>query len=151
MLANENQQQFDALPDDVWIRWLPAIAQQQHYNETVEFRFLLATAIKRVPEAATSEILKAIERENHKDDTLWILYKLVRVTWPRTDNLNDPSYAEAYLLVANAQIVLFIIDQVKIEYLRNMVYQYQVWLLFAMVVAAAQIAMRQRRGEPEPA
>lgn len=80
---------------------------------------------------------------------LWMLFKLVVVTWPKTDNPNHPSYAEGYMLVANAQILLFIIDQVKIEYLRNMVYQYQVWLLFAMVVAGSQIALRLRRGEPE--
>jgi hypothetical protein len=76
LLANENREQFDALPDDVWIRWLPAIVRQQHYNETVEFGFLLAIAIRKAPEAATAEILQAIDRENRKGDTLWILYKL---------------------------------------------------------------------------
>jgi hypothetical protein len=75
-LANEGRERFDALPDDVWTRWLPAIAHQQHYNETEEFGFLLSIAIEKKPEAATAEILKAVERENGKGDTLWVLYKL---------------------------------------------------------------------------
>lgn len=76
LLANEDRQRFDTLPIDVWTRWIPAIVHQQHYDETNEFRLLLATAIGKVPKAATDEILKAVERENRKGETLWILYKL---------------------------------------------------------------------------
>ena len=76
LLANEDRQRFDSLPIDVWTKWLPGIAQQQHYDETDEFRLLLKTAIEKVPEAATNEILKAVGKENRKGETLWILYKL---------------------------------------------------------------------------
>ena len=76
LLAKEDRQRFDTLPIDVWTRWLPAIVHQQHYDETNEFRLLLTTAIEKVPKAATDEILKAVEKENRKGETLWILYKL---------------------------------------------------------------------------
>jgi hypothetical protein len=76
LLAKEDRQRFDNLRIDVWTKWLPAIVHQQHYNETNEFRLLLTTAIEKIPEAATDEILKAVETENRKGETLWILYKL---------------------------------------------------------------------------
>jgi hypothetical protein len=76
LLRNEDRQRFDALPAEVWTRWVPAIAQQQHYDETEAFRFLLRTAIEKVTGAATDEILKAVEKENREGETLWVLYKL---------------------------------------------------------------------------
>lgn len=80
---------------------------------------------------------------------LWLLFRMLAITWPRVDDLAHPSYTEAYLLIVNTQLILFMVDQVKIEYLRNSIYQYQVWLLFAGAVAAAHIAQRQRQGRPE--
>jgi hypothetical protein len=76
LLANENRQAFDTLATDVWKRWIPAIVRRQHYGETEEFRLLLTTAIGKVRDAATLEILAAVSDENRKGETLWILYKL---------------------------------------------------------------------------
>lgn len=76
LLANEDRQRFDGLPVDVWTRWVPAIVHQQHYDESDEFRLLLTAAIEKVSPAATAEILKAVEKENQKGETLWVLYKL---------------------------------------------------------------------------
>jgi O-antigen ligase len=70
---------------------------------------------------------------------LWLLFKLWRVTSPRVDTLSSPSYVESYLLIAHVQLAFFLIDQFKIEYLRNNVYQYQVWLMFALWVAASRL------------
>jgi len=71
---------------------------------------------------------------------LWLLWKLLRTSVPMTDRLDDPSYAKAFLLVAHVQLVIFLVDELKIEYLRNPVYQFQIWLMFSSLVATALIA-----------
>jgi hypothetical protein len=69
----------------------------------------------------------------------WMLWKLFVVTRPTVDTPLAEDYTEAYLLVARVQFAFFLVDQVKIEYLRNATYQYQVWVLFALWVAADRI------------
>lgn len=76
---------------------------------------------------------------------LWI------ITRPPTDRLDDPSYAKGFLIVAHVQIATFIVDEIKIEYLRNPIYQFQIWVMFASIVAAYLITRRERAAAPEPA
>jgi O-antigen ligase len=57
-----------------------------------------------------------------------------------SDDMRDPNYARAYLLIAHVQLFVFMIDEVKIEYLRNRTYQFEIWLMFAMLVAAYRVA-----------
>ncbi len=40
------------------------------------------------------------------------------------------------------QIVVFVIDEVKIDYLRNNIYLFPVWVMFALWGATAMIAKR---------
>lgn len=75
---------------------------------------------------------------------LAILVILFRLTRPRVGDLRHPSYAEAYLIVAQAQLVLFVVNEVKIDYLRNPVYQMVVWVMFSVWTAAYQVARRER-------
>ncbi|OGF16948.1 MAG: hypothetical protein A2W00_10955 [Candidatus Eisenbacteria bacterium RBG_16_71_46] len=75
---------------------------------------------------------------------LWIIGKLWLVSRPLVDGLNDPSYAKSFLTIAHAQLILFIIDQSKIDFLRNEIYQFEVWILFASIVAAHQVARNER-------
>jgi hypothetical protein len=77
--------------------------------------------------------------------TLW------RMSRPQGDRLGDPNYARAFLLVGHVQLLTFLIDEVKIEYLRNPIYPFQVWILFASIVAAHEIAKRERAPELHPA
>ncbi len=79
---------------------------------------------------------------------LWLLWRLWRITRPPTDDLRDPNYARAYLIVAHVQMLVFLVDQMKIDFLRSPTYSYQVWLLFALIVAAHQI---ERSSPPSPA
>ena len=81
---------------------------------------------------------------------LAILWNLFRATRPPVHTLQDPSYSRSFLLIAHTQLIVFMIDQVKIDFLRNAVYQFQVWLLFATMVSAALIA-RQAAPAPAPA
>ena len=74
---------------------------------------------------------------------LGILWTLFRISKPGTDRLDDPSYAKSFLIVARLQLVLFAVDQIKIDFLRNNVYQFHVWLLFASIVIAHRIAREE--------
>jgi len=80
----------------------------------------------------------------------WLLWRLWRATRPETDDLGDANYAAAYLLMARVQLFLLLVDQIKIEYLRNPIYQFQVWVMFALWIAARQIVERERT-RPAPA
>jgi len=67
---------------------------------------------------------------------LLILAGFVRMLRPAVDDLRHESYADAYLIVARTQLFMFILNEVKIEYLRNPIYQFQVWLMFASWTSA---------------
>lgn len=71
---------------------------------------------------------------------LWILWRLWRISRPATTDLREGSYAAVYLVFGHVQLLVFMIDQLKIDYLRSPIYQFQVWVMFAFLVAAAQLA-----------
>lgn len=74
---------------------------------------------------------------------LWLLLTLLYMSRPVTDDLPRGDYVQSYLLVAHVQVLVFLVDEIKIEYLRNEIYQFQVWMMFALV-AAASLIVRQR-------
>ncbi len=78
---------------------------------------------------------------------LWFMFTLWRISRPQGDRLGDPDYARAFLLVGHVQLLTFLFDEVKIEYLRNPIYPFQVWILFASIVAAHQITRHERAPE----
>jgi O-antigen ligase len=67
---------------------------------------------------------------------LMLLGGLVMLLRPVVDDLKHESYADAYLIVARAQLFLFMLNELKIDYLRNAIYQFQVWQFFGMWTAA---------------
>ncbi|MFI5371375.1 MAG: O-antigen ligase family protein [Candidatus Eisenbacteria bacterium] len=71
---------------------------------------------------------------------LWILWRLWQTSRPITTDLKKSSYAAAYLVFGHVQLLVFMIDQLKIDYLRSPIYQFQVWVMFAFLIAAAQLA-----------
>jgi O-antigen ligase len=81
---------------------------------------------------------------------LWLLWRLWRMTRPPDTDLNDPNYARAFLIVGHVQLLVFMVDQLKIDFLRISIYAYQIWLMFASMVAAYQIS-RASPSEPAPA
>ena len=78
---------------------------------------------------------------------LWMLWTLFSLTKPNVDTPAAESYLESYLFIARVQCVFFLVDQIKIEYLRNDTYQYQAWLMFALWVTAARL---RANGPPAP-
>jgi hypothetical protein len=75
---------------------------------------------------------------------LLLFWKLWRISSPTTDDLRHPSYARAFLLVAHVQLFVFLVDEIKIDFLRNIIYQFQPWILFASIVAAHRIVSQER-------
>ena len=79
---------------------------------------------------------------------LWLLWTLFRITRPLTDDLRHPDLLQSYMIIARAQLVVFLVDEIKIEYLRNDIYAVQVWMMFALMVAAYQVLHATAAGEP---
>ena len=71
---------------------------------------------------------------------LWLLFNLWRSSRPVSLDLKDANYARAYLLIAHVQLAVFAVDQLKIDFLRNPTYPFQVWLLFAYIVCAHRLS-----------
>ena len=71
---------------------------------------------------------------------LMILSGLFMLLRPVVDDLNHESYADAYLLIGRTQLIMFMFNELKIDYLRNPIYQFQVWLLFGTWTAAYLIS-----------
>src|SRR5262249_6246600 len=82
---------------------------------------------------------------------LWFLGTLWVISRPKGDRLDDPDYARGFLLVAHVQLFMFLVDEIKIEYLRNPVYISQIWVLFSSIVAAYQISKGESVPEPKTA
>ena len=47
------------------------------------------------------------------------------------------------MAVAHVQLIVFMVDQVKIDFLRNIIYQFQPWILFASIVAAHRVMAQE--------
>ena len=73
---------------------------------------------------------------------LLILGGLVIILRPVVDDLRHESYADAYLIIARTQLFMFILNELKIDYLRNPIYQFQVWQFFGTWTAAYLISLQ---------
>ena len=67
---------------------------------------------------------------------LMILFGLFAMLRPVVDDLRHPSYADAFLIAGRAQWLMFCLNEVKIDFLRNPNYTFQVWLMFSTWTAA---------------
>ena len=75
---------------------------------------------------------------------LWLLWTLLKISRPRTDDLRRGEFMDSYMIIAHVQLVAFLIDQTKIDFVRNGTYQFQVWLMFALITAAYRISRAPR-------
>jgi len=67
---------------------------------------------------------------------LALLGGLIWILKPVVDDLRHESYADAYLIVARTQLFMFMLNEIKIDFLRNSIYTFQVWLMFGTWTAA---------------
>jgi hypothetical protein len=81
---------------------------------------------------------------------LILMYRLFRSSLRHGGRkLREPDFSRSFLLIMNAVTVIFLIDQIKLEYLRLEAYQFFVWSLFGLLVAAVKIV--REREEPRQA
>ncbi|MGD1047193.1 MAG: O-antigen ligase family protein [Candidatus Krumholzibacteriaceae bacterium] len=71
---------------------------------------------------------------------IFLLVRLVQASWSgiRSSIVRD-TFPEAFMKVLHVLIVMFIIDQIKIEYLRNDIYMYFIWFFFGLIAATRNV------------
>ena len=68
----------------------------------------------------------------------------------RAPHLSDGSYPRALMLTLSVMMVVFLVDQTKIDYLRNPIYQYYPWMIMGLIAATHRILRQQEARLPEP-
>jgi hypothetical protein len=58
--------------------------------------------------------------------------------------VNSP-FPEAFMKILHVIIVIFLFDQIKIEYLRNATYTLFIWSLFGVILATYNIIKKDSR------
>ena len=77
---------------------------------------------------------------------LFLLYRLVKATFVGIHaSLATSPFPEALMKMMHVVLIIFLFDQIKIEYLRNVKYTYFVWFFFGLIIATHNIIIRQRR------
>jgi O-antigen ligase len=77
---------------------------------------------------------------------LILLYKLLMATIrARARSMFDPSFSRALMLVLHIDLVIFMIDEIKIDYLRNNIYIYFIWFLFGAIAATYNVVQTESR------
>ncbi|MCK4538702.1 MAG: O-antigen ligase family protein [Candidatus Krumholzibacteria bacterium] len=77
---------------------------------------------------------------------LFLLYRLGRATLPGvSSSLANSSYAEGFMKILHVCFVMFVIDQIKIEYLRNDKYVFFIWFFFGMIIATSNVIDKQKK------
>jgi len=88
---------------------------------------------------------------------LMILIGLWTMLRPVVDDLRHSSYADAFLIVGRAQWLMFCLNEMKIDFLRNPNYTFQIWLMFSTWTAAYLVSRTEgvragfHTGAPLPA
>ena len=77
---------------------------------------------------------------------LFLIYRLLKSTFSGVKaSLISSPYPEALMKVLHVVLIIFLFDQIKIEYLRNSQYTYFIWLLFGLIIATHNIINKQKR------
>jgi O-antigen ligase len=74
---------------------------------------------------------------------LWLLWEMLRASRPRAASLGSGTYIEGATLAVRVMLIVFMVDQIKIDYLRNERYSFFVWFLFGLVTAVSHVARRE--------
>jgi O-antigen ligase len=74
---------------------------------------------------------------------LWILAVLWKATRPRAPSPGSGTYVQGATVIFRAMLFMFIVDQIKIEYLRNERYSFYIWFMFGLMIAIDRVAKRE--------
>lgn len=84
----------------------------------------------------------------------FFIYRIFRATLPGIkSSLVSSSFAAGLMKIFHVCLIIFLLDQIKIEYLRNLNYIFFIWLLFGIIAATNNIIRQQEleRVHPPPA
>jgi hypothetical protein len=84
---------------------------------------------------------------------VFFLYRLLRMSVVSIGaSLVSSPFPHALMKTLHVCLLMFVLDQLKVEYLRNNIYTYFIWLLFGLMAATYNILERgASRGAPAPA
>jgi O-antigen ligase len=75
---------------------------------------------------------------------VWVLVALWKSSKPLAPSLGSGTYVEGASVLMRVMLLMFMVDQLKIDYLRNGTYSFFVWFLFGLILAVHQVARRER-------
>jgi O-antigen ligase len=79
---------------------------------------------------------------------LLLLYTLLRSSIKlKATSMYDESFPRALMLVLHVMMVIFMVDELKIDYLRNYLYIYFIWFFFGLIAATHNVIVDQQRRE----
>jgi hypothetical protein len=75
---------------------------------------------------------------------LYFLFRLLRTSFAGFGSslVNSP-FSHALMKILHVWLIMFIIDQMKIDYIRNDIYMYYIWLFFGMIAATGNVIRRE--------
>ena len=77
---------------------------------------------------------------------LFVAIRLLVVSFrDRAAGLQEPSFARSFMLALHVMLLVFLVDELKIDYLRNPIYMYYPWLLMGLIAATHRIIQQQKR------
>ena len=71
---------------------------------------------------------------------LWILRELWITSKPMAASFGSGTYIQSATVLVRVMLFMFILDQTKIDYLRNGTYSFFVWFLFGLILAVCNVA-----------
>jgi hypothetical protein len=77
---------------------------------------------------------------------LFILWRLWKTTERHSPHMGHSLYSGALLLALRGMLIMFAVDQIKIDYIRNTTYPYWVWLFFGLIIATSRLAAQEKLG-----
>lgn len=76
---------------------------------------------------------------------LFLMVKILKSTVSGVKaSIATSPFPEALMKILHVMIIIFLFDQIKIEYLRNSKYTYFIWFMFGLVIATHNVIIKQR-------
>ena len=76
---------------------------------------------------------------------MFLMVKIIKSTLSGVRaSMTKSSFPEALMKIFHVIILIFLFDQIKIEYLRNSMYTYFIWFLFGLVIATHNVILKQK-------
>jgi len=77
---------------------------------------------------------------------IFLIYRIIKSSASGVRaSLATSSYPEALMKIMHVVLIIFLFDQIKIEYLRNSKYTYFIWFFFGLIIATHNIINKQKR------